>query len=178
MKLSRRRLLALLAAALGSSALPASLMAATRSKSPVFDDLSPEVRAFAGRFSRNSHRWLLLDPLYRVAERVRPGAGGGPGRRAELDDMFEECLSSEQNAWYSVEAHLGEANYWVAGELEEDRHRWARMSSSDRAFIFDILGIRKGQLPRAKTLGLLQMSGDDVGRIAARFNHPSRRRVA
>jgi len=91
--------------------------------------------------------------------------------------VFEECLSSEHTAWYSVEAHLGDANYWVAGALEEDRGLWARMTPTDRSFVLDILSIRNGLLLRAETLELLQMSADDAGRIEARFNRPSRRRV-
>ena len=113
-----------------------------------------------------------------MAERIHPGTRGHPCGHAQLDDLFDECLSSEHTAWYSVEAHLGDANFWVAGELEEDRWLWARMTSADRAFILDILSIRNGQLPRAETLELLQMSTDDAGRIAMCFNRTSLSHVA
>ena len=52
------------------------------------------------------------------------------------------------------------------------------MTAADRLFAFEILDIKIGRLPGAETREFLQMSGDDIERIVARFNHPSRRQVA
>ncbi len=143
-------------------------MAKVQTSGATLGDLSPDICEFADRFSRHARRWLRIGPLFQVARQARPQGNADPVWRTDMKHMFDECTWHERDAWRAVEIHLADAGWRIIGELEDYSQRLPHMTASDRRCLFEIRDISGGQLPRAETLEFLQLSVDDVARIAAR----------